>query len=93
MNLVPFAVGWCILAVSVVVLIIYRRSAAGAEDDTLHVEDPTGAIGARQQKLARKLDRLDRWGKILTIVAVVYGVALAAGYLYIAWNTAATYSG
>jgi len=93
MNLLPFAIGWCVLAAVVVGLIIYRRAVSGGEDDTLHVGDPTGAIVARQEMLAKKLESLDRWGKILTIVLVLYGLGLAAGYLYNAWTSTATYSG
>ncbi len=93
MNLLPFAIGWCVLAAVVIGLIIYRRKVSGAEDDTLHVGDPTGAVIARQQVLAKKLETVDRWGKILTIILVLYGLALGAGYLYNAWTSTATYSG
>jgi hypothetical protein len=41
--------------------------------------------------LAHRLESIDRWGKTLTVVVAVYGVALAAIYLYQVWNNVPTY--
>jgi hypothetical protein len=41
--------------------------------------------------LAHRLASIDKWGKTLTIVVAVYGVALAAIYLYQVWNAVPTY--
>jgi hypothetical protein len=35
--------------------------------------------------MAQKLDNIDKWGKILTIAAVVYGVVLGGMYVYQSW--------
>jgi hypothetical protein len=35
--------------------------------------------------VARRLDGIDAWGKRLTIVMAVMGVALASYYLYVQW--------
>jgi len=35
--------------------------------------------------VAHKLDQIDKWGKILTVIALVYGVILGAAYAYQAW--------
>ena len=32
------------------------------------------------------VDRIDRWGKVLTITALVYGCAILAAYLWMALN-------
>ena len=85
MNLLPYFIVWAVLACVVIGLLIYRRTLSGQEDDTLHVSDPTGSISSHQVMLARKLEVIDRWGKILTVIALLYGVALLGAYLYVGW--------
>jgi len=87
-NLLPYAVFWGVLAIVVVCLIIYRRSVSIQEDDSIHLE---GNVPAEQATIAHKLEAIDRWGKTLTVVAVVYGVVLAAIYMYQIWNNVPTY--
>lgn len=85
MHLLPYVIAWGVLAVIVVLLALYRRTIASHEDDSLHVSDPGGAVVAQQALLARRLERIDRWGKILTVIALVAGLALAGAYLYHGW--------
>jgi hypothetical protein len=40
-----------------------------------------GAI-TDQTSIAQKLDGIDKWGKILTVIAAVMGLVLAASYIY-----------
>jgi hypothetical protein len=87
-NLLPYAVFWGALAIVVVFLIIYRKSVSSHEDDSIHLE---GTVPTEQVALAHRLASIDRWGKMLTIVVAVYGVALAAIYLYQIWNTVPNY--
>ena len=84
-NLLPFAVLWAILATVVIALVVYRKRIASQEDDTLHVMDGDARLVPRQQIVAHKLETVDRWGKILTVLAVVYGLVVAAGYIYQNW--------
>jgi uncharacterized membrane protein len=78
-NLVPFIVLWVILAVSVLAMIAWRKMVASQEDDSLHVLQ--GSV-AQQVSVAQKLEVIDKWGKILTIITIVYGVILGAVYVY-----------
>ncbi|MGA2590086.1 MAG: hypothetical protein ABSH32_09240 [Bryobacteraceae bacterium] len=87
-NLLPFAMFWGVLALVVVCLIFYRRAVTSREDDSIHLE---GGIASDQITLAHRLELIDRWGKTLTIAAVVFGLALAGVYLYQVWNTVPTY--
>jgi hypothetical protein len=87
-NLLPFAVFWGVLAIAVVFLIFYRKSVASHEDDSLHLE---GGASLQQMSMAHRLGLIDRWGKTLTILVAVYGIALAALYLYQVWNNVPTY--
>ncbi len=81
-DLMPYALVWAVLAAIVIALIIYRKMVARAEDDTLHVLDAETKAASSQTTMARKLEKIDRWGKSLTVLAVVYGLAVGAGFVY-----------
>jgi len=87
-NLLPYAVFWGVLAIVVVFLVIYRKSVSSQEDDSIHLE---GNATVQQMSLAHRLESIDRWSKTLTVVVAVYGIALAAIYLYQVWNNVPTY--
>jgi hypothetical protein len=38
-----------------------------------------------QVDIAHKLDVVDKWGKLLTVIAAVYGLLLALAYTYQTW--------
>jgi len=89
-NLLPFTVLWMVLAMVVVGLIFYRKWVARAEDDTLHVMDSEIGMISQQAFVAQKLESIDRWGKALTAIALVYGLVVGAGYVYQSWVAAST---
>lgn len=82
-NLVPFLVLGALLAVSVIVMIVWRQSVARSEDDSLHVLHDSAV--PNQVSIANKLDVLDKWGKILTVVTVVYLIVVGVLYVYQQW--------
>ena len=79
MNLIPLLVVWVILALGVLALFLWRQALARGEDDSLHVMHGTLTS---QTSLSAKLDVIDKWGKIMTIVAVVFGLVIAFLYVY-----------
>lgn len=83
-NFTPFTVLWGVLALVVLALAGYRKLVSGQEDETLHLSNPSES--AHQVNVAGKLEHIDRWGKLLTIVAVVYGILLLAAYTYQTWT-------
>jgi len=85
-NLLPFAVVWMALALVVIVMIAYRAWVARDEDDTLHIADSEMGMVSQQVNVAHKLEVVDRWGKALTVVALVYGLAVAAIYVLQTWQ-------
>jgi uncharacterized membrane protein len=85
-TLLPFLVIWAILAVILVVLYMYRRRIALKDDETLHVLDADANMVAQQATVAKKLEVVDKWGKILTVLVVVYTLALAGFYIYTVWQ-------
>jgi hypothetical protein len=78
-DLRPFVGIWIVVTAIVIVLFIWRKIVAGKEDDSLHVD--SGPI-VQQTSIAQKLDQIDKWGKIMTVVAVVLGLLVAAAYVY-----------
>jgi len=88
-NYVPFLVLWGLMALSVLALIVWRRQVAQDEDDSLHVMEGDSAV-ARQLAVAHKLETIDKWGKTLTILTVVVGLAIAGVYFYNMWVTTST---
>jgi uncharacterized membrane protein YdcZ (DUF606 family) len=83
--LTPFLAAWIGLACGVVALAIYRKIISSHEDDTLHLAASTGGNVTQQAYMVHRLEVIDRWGKLLTIIVVVYGLALAALYSYQIW--------
>ena len=82
-NLMPYFVLWVVLAVVVIGMIIWRKTVSSHEDETLHVLDAGAA--SQQLDVSHKLDVIDKWGKILTAIAVVFGLILGAIYMYQSW--------
>lgn len=82
MNTMSLAAAiWAVLAICVVSLIFYRRTLTSHEDDSVHLEHETGKT-SEQMVLAGKIDSVDKWGKLLTIITVIYGIALLAYWVY-----------
>jgi hypothetical protein len=79
-NFLPLIALWGVMAVSVLVLLVWRKAVARGEDDSLHVLN-TAAV-PHQAEVAHKLEVIDKWGKIVTAVTVAYGVLLAALFIY-----------
>jgi hypothetical protein len=79
MNLFPLLVVWIVLALGVLALFLWRQAVARGEDDSLHVMH--GAL-TDQTALAQKLEGIDKWGKIMTVITVVLGLLIAAAYVY-----------
>jgi hypothetical protein len=78
-DLRPFVGVWILVTAIVIALFVWRKVVAGKEDDTLHVN--TGTF-TDQTVIAQKLDQIDKWGKIMTVIAVVLGILVAAAYVY-----------
>jgi hypothetical protein len=76
---------WTVLALIVLGLAVYRKILANKEDDSMHLADAEIVLVSGQAVLAGKLEVIDKWGKLLTIVVVVYGLILAGLLLYQGW--------
>lgn len=86
MSFLTLVVSWAVLAVVVIVMAIYRRSLSNQTDELVHVSEAEIGAVERQRVIGKKLEVIDNWGKILTVVVLVYGIALAGYYLYLGWS-------
>lgn len=91
MSLLPFAIAWAVLAVVVLVLAIARMFVAGKEDDALHVSDANTVAVMEQKATFEKLNAIEKWGKLLTILMAVTGLVLLGAYIYVLWMEGSGY--
>lgn len=89
-DLLPYAIAWGVLGLVVLVLALIRRKIADKEDDTLKLSEGVAAHIVRQEQLARKLAKIELWGKSVTLVLVVTGVALGLLYGWQMWEASST---
>ena len=82
-NFTPWMILWAALALAVLVMAGYRKIVSVREDETLHLVNPSES--ARQLAIFHKLERIDKWGRLLTVVAAIYGLLLVMGYTYQTW--------
>jgi hypothetical protein len=78
-------VTWAALTAALFVLIGYRRILSRGEYDILHVRESEFPLVPQQAAFARRVERIDFWGKLLTLVSVCYGLILCAVFLYQVW--------
>jgi hypothetical protein len=77
---------WVVLAAVIGSLALYRKFVSNSEVDILHLGEGESPAIAEQEILAHRLEAIDRWGKRLTIILIIYGVAIAGGFLFLAWQ-------
>jgi hypothetical protein len=75
------------LATIVLALAVYRYFVARNEDDYVHVD---GSHVSAQQAIMKKLDGIDRWGKLLTIVVAAYALVIGCLFMYSEWVATST---
>jgi hypothetical protein len=77
---------WLIAATALGGLAAYRKFVSRAEVDLLHLRQSESPLVVQQEAFAHRLAAIDRWGKFLTIILIVYAVLLACGYSFLAWQ-------
>jgi hypothetical protein len=86
-NLLPYIAIWCVCALAVLGLALYRKILTfHGDDEFLHLAAGEERLIPQQVALAHRLDVIDRWGKALTVFTAGAGLAIAAVFLYQAWQ-------
>lgn len=78
---------WSVLTIAVITLAVFRKVSARNEDSYVHLADSETGIISEQVSVAGKLDRIDYWGKALTVVDLAFLAVLLGIVLYNAWRT------
>lgn len=76
---------WLALGAAIMAMALYRKTVSRNEDDMLHLAPGSDRIVQQQAAVAGQLDWIDKWGKTLTVIEVLFGIALAGAWLYQAW--------
>jgi len=82
MQLTTYVVAWAVLTIVVLALALARYLVSFREDDNIHLSEAESGMITNQMSIFGKLDAIDRWGKVLTVVALLTGLVLAGIYLY-----------
>lgn len=78
----PYVVVWSLFALGVLALAAYRKMLSANEDDSLHVSEGSKAMVSEQVAMAQRLEVVDKWGKLLTIIVGAVGLIMVAIYIY-----------
>jgi hypothetical protein len=84
--MISFTVIWIVLAIATVALALYRKLIAMHEEDYIHLGAGEERHIPKQVAMARRLNVIDHWGKTLTVITMVFGLMLAAFFLYQQWQ-------
>ena len=82
MSFTPFVIVLAAMALVTASLIVWRTVLGFNEDDSLHL--PAGEIGAERQQIdkSHRIEAVEHWEKILTIVTSLYAVVLLGVFAY-----------
>jgi hypothetical protein len=85
MNTVLFTSvwAWAALVAIVLLLALYRLLYTRGMYTVLHVRRSELSLIPEQILHDRRLERIDNWGQILTVDALIFGLLLAIVYLYV----------
>ena len=81
---------WSGLTFTVILLAVARKITARKEDECVHLADSEALAISQQVAVAGRLERIDRWGKTLTIIDVVFGLVLVTMMCISAWQQSQT---
>jgi hypothetical protein len=76
---------WAALAAFVVAMATYHYLLLHHEDATLDIME-SASLASEQARVFKKAHTIELWGKALTIVVMIYGLALVGTYLYHQWQ-------
>jgi hypothetical protein len=82
----PLVMVWAVFAGIVLVLLINRFLLTVHEDTSIHTHVAERSLAERQAGIAHRVELVDYWGRLLTIVTLLYGLGIAGAYLFLAWQ-------
>ena len=85
-NLIPYVGVWILLVLVVLGLALYRKFVSTHGDNYVHMSEGGARLIPHQITVNQKIGKVDHWGEILTVVALVAGLGLACIYVFSALN-------
>jgi len=86
--MIALIVVFCLLLASVIVLAAMRKAVGSQEEDLLlHAGDPT--LVEKKSFVVERIDAIEKWGKTMTVITVVYGLILLGWLLWTGWHQSA----
>jgi hypothetical protein len=82
MSLIPYVMLWCLLALVVLALALFRKLASMREDALIHIGPGEEKLIPKQVEMTNRLHKIDAWGKTITVIVAAGGLFLAGIYLY-----------
>ena len=82
MEFPTLIVTWIALILAYLGVVSYRWFLTRHEDDVVHVRDSEANLIPVQVSLAHRTHKLDLWGRVLVATIIVYGLGIAAFYMY-----------
>jgi hypothetical protein len=82
MSFTPFVIVWAALALITALLIVWRTMLGFNEDDSLHLTAGELPMERAQITKTHRLEFVEHWGKILSVVTAAYGLALLCLFAY-----------
>ncbi|HEX5230440.1 MAG TPA: hypothetical protein VFW44_22165 [Bryobacteraceae bacterium] len=87
MNLIPYVAIWAVIGIAVLALALYRKILTfHGDDEFVHLAEGEQGLIAHQVALGHRLAVIDGWGKTLTVITAVYGLAIVGVVLFQAWQ-------
>jgi hypothetical protein len=78
---VPLIATFCLLAAGTLALALYRQVIVRFKaDECIHLLDTAAPVIEQQRTASKRLETVDAWGKAVTVLTVVCGIAA-----YVAW--------
>ncbi len=78
---------WAALTIVVIMLAVFRKFSTRHDDMYVHLADAEAPVITEQVTVARKLEKIDYWGKTLTVVDIAFLAVLLGIVFYNAWRT------
>jgi hypothetical protein len=82
MSFTPFVIAWAAMALCTAMLVVWRTVLGFNEDDSLHLSAGTRSMDQQQITKAHRIEAVEHWEKILSIVTAVYGAVLLGAFMY-----------
>jgi hypothetical protein len=80
-------IAWATLTIVVMMLAIFRKFSARNQDSCVHLTDAEAPAIIEQATVVGKLDKVDHWGKTLTVVDIAFLAVMRGIVFYNAWRT------